>query len=67
MNADPPADWRRRAVVEERKLTEYLLSTSHGVGRFKARFLMRLGFDPGAPEVLREALLEHVAGAFFTC
>ena len=33
-----------RAVIDERKVREYLLSTSHPIGRFKAAFLARAGF-----------------------
>lgn len=37
----PNAD---RAVIEPAKIRDYLLSTSHPVGRFKARFFLGLGF-----------------------
>lgn len=33
-----------RAVVEPRKLRDYLLSVAHPVGRFKAAFFMALGY-----------------------
>ena len=39
----PNAD---RAVIEPRKLHEYLLSRSHQVGRFKAAFFLALGYSP---------------------
>jgi hypothetical protein len=32
------------AIIEPRKLKGYLLSTSHPVGRFKARFFAALGY-----------------------
>ena len=38
----PNAD---RAVVDERKLTEYILSRSHPIGRFKAAVFAAAGFD----------------------
>ncbi len=38
----PNAD---HAIIEPRKLHSYLLSTSHAVGRFKARFFAALGYD----------------------
>ena len=38
----PRAD---QAVVEPTKLHGYVLSTSHPVGRFKARFFERLGYS----------------------
>ena len=34
-----------RAVVDERKLREYLLSRSHPIGRFKATVFAAAGFD----------------------
>jgi len=37
----PKAD---RAIIEERKLRDYLLSPSHPIGRFKAAFFRRLGY-----------------------
>lgn len=56
-------DWRIRAVVEDRKLVDYLLSVSHNVGRFKARFFAAQGFDLRDPESVRAALLAHLASA----
>jgi hypothetical protein len=38
----PNADF---AVVEERKVKDYPLSSSHPVGRYKARFFGNLGYD----------------------
>lgn len=35
-----------RAVVDPRKVREYLLSMEHPVGRFKARFFGSIGFLP---------------------
>ena len=63
MTLDSDGGWRLRALVDDRKLSNYLLSTTHDAGKFKARFLMRHGFRPEAPHVLREALLEHAASA----
>lgn len=37
----PNAD---RAVIDGRKLTDYVLSHEHPIGRFKARFFAGLGF-----------------------
>ena len=34
-----------KAIIEERKLRDYLLSRSHPVGRFKAKFFAAIGFD----------------------
>ena len=38
----PRAD---RVQIDDRKVREYLLSRSHPVGRFKARFFAAVGFD----------------------
>ena len=38
----PQAD---RAIVDERKVREYLLSRSHPIGRLKAAFFARAGFE----------------------
>ena len=53
-----------RHVAQERtrnraKLTDYLLSPSHPVGRFKARFFSRLGFRADAWEEIEQALREQ--------
>ena len=34
-----------QAVVDSRKIREYILSQSHPVGRFKAAFFARLGYS----------------------
>jgi len=34
-----------RAIVDATKLHGYLLSATHSVGRFKAKFFRRLGYD----------------------
>lgn len=47
------------AVVEQRKILEYLLNLEHKDGRGKARFLMSFGFTVEQWEVLRDALLRH--------
>ncbi len=38
---------RERAVIEPAKIRDYLLSTSHPVGRFKAAFFASLGYTSG--------------------
>ena len=48
---------RDRAFVPERKLTAYLLSLSHPVGRGKARFFRRPGFDLSNTDILTDGLL----------
>lgn len=48
-----------RALIEPAKLRDYLLSTEHPVGRFKARFFAALGFVAHDSEVLERALREQ--------
>jgi hypothetical protein len=50
----PNAD---RATVSEAKVRDYLLSSSHPVGRFKATFFLALGFSADRWELLQTALL----------
>lgn len=49
-----------QAIVEPAKVASYLLSSTHPIGRSKARFFMRFGFREDAPEHLVQALLQHV-------
>ena len=52
-----------KAVVEERKVRDYLLSASHPVGRFKARFFAGIGFSSEDWSVLQRELRQiAVAG-----
>lgn len=54
----PNAD---RATIDPAKLRDYLLSGTHPIGRFKARFFIALGFAPERWEELAEALrLQHL-------
>ena len=46
------------AIVDERKVREYLLSDSHPIGRFKAAFFRKVGFKPDNWRDLRAQLLE---------
>jgi len=45
-----------RLEIDRTKLTGYLLSTAHPVGRSKARFFARLGFFPADANRLDQAL-----------
>lgn len=47
-----------RAIVDDAKVRDYLLSTAHPVGRFKARVFASAGYRREAWEGLRDALLE---------
>lgn len=51
----PNAD---RAVVEDAKVRDYLLSSSHPVGRFKSVFFIALGFSSEQWLLLRDTLLD---------
>jgi hypothetical protein len=44
------------AVIDERKLRDYLLSASHPVGRFKAAFFESLGYGADQWELLERDL-----------
>lgn len=48
-----------RAIIEPRKIRDYLLSDSHPVGRFKARVFARLGFTAERWELFEQALREQ--------
>ncbi len=52
----PNAD---HAIVEDAKVRDYLLSSSHPVGRFKSVFFIALGFSSERWLLLRDALLHQ--------
>jgi len=52
----PNAD---RAIVEDAKVRDYLLSSTHPVGRFKSVFFTALGFSSEHWPLLRDALLNQ--------
>lgn len=52
----PSAD---RAIIDERKITGYLLNPSHRFGGAKATFLERFGFTASEWKILCDALLQH--------
>ena len=47
------------AFVGQDKIRDYLLSQSHPVGRFKARFFFSLGYSREEWQALRTDLLRH--------
>lgn len=51
----------RKAVLPRAKLTEYLLSPTHPIGRGKASFFRAFGFRPAEWERLAMALKRHAA------
>lgn len=50
-----------RAIIDPAKLTNYLLSPSHPIGRFKAAYFARLGFSAGDWRILEAVLLDVAA------
>ena len=55
---DVKLPYHENAYVPAAKLTEYLLSETHPVGKSKARFFREVGFDDTNPDALEQALLE---------
>jgi hypothetical protein len=51
------------AVIDRRKITDYLLAQGHPAGRGKAAFFQRFGFSVAAWAMLRDALLDHARSA----
>ena len=49
------------ALVQEGKITGYLLSTTHRDGRHKAAFFLGFGFATGDWQTLAKALLSHAS------
>jgi hypothetical protein len=45
------------AIIPSDKLSDYLLSKSHLIGRWKARFFLSIGFREEKADELREALM----------
>jgi hypothetical protein len=49
---------RESAYIPPAKLTGYLLSETHPVGRFKARLFYAAGYDPTNAQSLERALID---------
>jgi hypothetical protein len=47
------------AVVDANKITDYLLSDTHEIGKHKAKFFKSFGFDESSPTIFEEALKTH--------
>jgi len=47
------------AVIQTAKITDYLLSDSHPIGRSKAAFFRGCGFSVDQPDVMIGVLMEH--------
>ena len=50
---------RENAAVAIRKITEYLLSDTHPVGKGKAAFFKKFGFEASEPKVFEAAMIMH--------
>ncbi len=48
-----------RALIDEAKLRDYVLSSEHPIGRFKARFFIALGFSASNWPLLDSAFREQ--------
>lgn len=51
------------AIIDPRKITDYLLARSHLVGGAKAAFFARFGFTAIGWTKLRDVLIDHVHSA----
>jgi hypothetical protein len=49
--------YAENASISSKKLTDYLLSTKHPVGKSKAKFFLNAGFNEANVEQLKERLL----------
>lgn len=45
-----------RALIEQKKITEYLFSTTHARGKSKAGFFVRFGFSANNLQIFADAL-----------
>lgn len=48
-----------QAEVPQDKITEYLLSTTHSVGKHKAAFFLNFGFTVENWEIMAQSLIKH--------
>ena len=48
--------YRKSAYIPKAKLTAYLLSQTHAVGRFKSKYFHSLGYDESNVSLLEESL-----------
>jgi hypothetical protein len=54
---------QKEVIIGVAKIRDYLLSTSHPIGRFKALFFFRLGYATDEWEILERDLRALLAGA----
>lgn len=48
-----------QAIVVDKKITDYLLSDSHEIGKHKAEFFKRFGFDKSNIDTFKKSLIQH--------
>jgi hypothetical protein len=48
--------YNKNAIIAKEKLTKYVLSETHAVGKFKANFFRKFGFDETNVPLLEKAL-----------
>ena len=48
-----------QAIVLDKKITDYLLSDSHEIGKHKADFFKRFGFDISDVDTFKNSLIQH--------
>jgi hypothetical protein len=48
-----------KAKVLDKKITDYLLNDSHEIGKHKANFFKRFGFDISNLGIFKNSLLQH--------
>lgn len=48
-----------QSIVADNKITDYLLSETHEIGKHKAYFFKHFGFDISDIETFRNSLIQH--------
>lgn len=48
--------YNKNVIIPKEKLTKYVLSETHAVGKFKAKFFLKFGFDETNISVFKDAL-----------
>ena len=48
-----------KSIVEDEKITAYLLNDSHFIGKHKSKYFKRFGFDAADIGTFKESLIQH--------
>ena len=48
-----------QSIVADKKITDYLLSETHEIGKFKAYFFKGFGFDLTDIDTFKDSLIQH--------